>query len=207
MRSVALVIVTVLAAASPVLADLLPPDSKWVTHVVRFENLADHTDYVFYVYPRDLNRGQAGNSSIRVPESGEVTISGINPLATAGGIFLFAIPRKIHGPDGAGPKEEWFDGKTPGVLKSNPLVHPTRALSKSDHRDRIVTTYRIDLNDVLKLEEVASAKAGDETSQSENVVSMTTEPSGFGLWRIVAACAAAGMALGLGVWLAVRKKV
>jgi hypothetical protein len=188
-------------------ADILPPNSKWISHVVRFENISDYSEYVFYVYPRDLHRGHPGNSSIRVPENGEVAISGLNPLVTGGGIFLFAVPRSIHGPDATTAKEEWFDGKTPGVLKSNPLAHPVRTVASSDARDRIVTKYRIDMKDGLKLDEIGPEPTTADVSVVSGPTIVSEEAGGFGRWRWIGVCAAAGLAIGFAVWLAVRKKV
>jgi hypothetical protein len=207
MRRFAPACIVVLAAVLPARADILPPNSKWVTHVARFTNIAEHREYVFYVYPRDLSRGHPGNSSVRVPESGEVAISGLNPLAAGGGVFLFAIPRTLHGLDTNVAKEEWFEGNVVGVLKSGPLVYPVRSLPSTDPRDRIVTSYRVEIKDGLKLVEAAPNPEQALLIEASSASVVPAESTGFRRWRWIGACAAAGLAIGFAAWIAVRKKV
>src|SRR5262245_32046370 len=104
MRRYFVATLAVIVAAAGSRADILPPGSKWIAHIAKFENAGDFKDYVFYVYPRDLDRGRPGNSTVRVPESGEVGISGFNPLAASQGIYVFAVPRKMLDKDDAPPK-------------------------------------------------------------------------------------------------------
>jgi hypothetical protein len=146
-KSLSLFALTVLV--TPAAADILAPGTKWVRHAARFENLADHPNYAFYVWPRDLDRGQAGNSTVKPNDKGEVDISGFNPLAygQSGGIFLFAVPKTLLEKPDAPPKEEWFSGKAEGVLKSERLAHPVRSLAANDPRDTIVTRYRVEIKD------------------------------------------------------------
>jgi hypothetical protein len=66
-------------------------------------------------------------------------------VARAGGLFLFAVPRRLHATVDGPPREEWFTGKAPEVLKSAPLVRPKRTVNVADAADRIETLYRIDL--------------------------------------------------------------
>jgi hypothetical protein len=135
-----------MAAAGPLAADVLPPGSKPVEHVAQFDNLRDFPGHVFFVWPRDLDRGRPGNSSLRVGEDGQVSL-GVNPLAVgrAGGLFLFAVPRPLLKEAGDTPREEWFEGKTPGVLKSGPLAAPVRSAPLSEPRSRFVTRYHVGL--------------------------------------------------------------
>ena len=91
-------------------------------------------------------------------------VSGLNPLATRDGIFLFAIPKKLHG-DEKTPKEEWFEGKGEGVLKAQLPFHPTRSVSKSDKRDKIATPCKLEIKDgkltlTLIKEDKPAAKPG-----------------------------------------------
>jgi hypothetical protein len=205
----------VLLMAVPARADILPPESKWISHVARFEKLGDHPGYVFYVYPRDLGRGKPGNSSVRVPESGEVAISGLNPLAAREGVYLFAIPKELHGPLDQAPKEEWFEKKTEGVLKSGRLAYPVRSVSKSDKRDKIVTTYGVKIEKgELKLTEIKpepkpEAKPGEQPTggpplEADAAVSEARLQSRLP-W--IMGGSATGAALVCAAWLAVRKKV
>jgi hypothetical protein len=153
-------VVAVVAAAGPLAADVLPPGSKWVEDVAQFDNLRDFPGHVFFVWPRDLDRGRPGNSSLRVGEDAQVSL-GVNPLVIgrAGGLFLFAVPRPLLKEAGDTPREEWFEGKTPGVLKSGPLAAPVRSAPLSEPRSRFVTRYRVALTkDALHLTVVSDER-------------------------------------------------
>jgi hypothetical protein len=153
-------LLSALAAAAPVAADVLPPGSKWVQDVAQFDNFRDYPAHVFFVWPRDLDRGRPGNSSLRVGGDGQVSL-GVNPLAAgrAGGLFLFAVPSEmLERADGV-PREEWFEGKTPGVLKSGPLATPVRSAPLSEPRSRFVTRYHVGMTkDALDLSVVSDER-------------------------------------------------
>jgi hypothetical protein len=205
MRRIVAVLITAATLSSIAQADILPPGNKWIAHVAKFENAGGFKDYVFYVYPRDLSRARPGNSSIRVPESGEVAISGINPIALRDGIHLFAVPRKLLAKDDTPPKEEWFTEKSEGVLKAGPLVHPVRTVSSSDKREKIVTRYKIEIKDgSMKLTEV---KPEPSESKPEEEAAVTTVPETQSRWHWMIGGGFAGAALVTAVVLAVRRKV
>jgi hypothetical protein len=207
MRPIAFALSAALLAIGLARADILPPGGKWINHVAKFENVGDFTEYLFYVYPRDLHRGRPGNSSVRVPESGEVSIGGFNPLAAGGGIFLFAIPKKLHVDTESSPAEKWFTTEIAGVLKSKALVTPIRSVDRSDERDQIVTTYRIRIGQELELTEVA----GESRQTAPTAVTRTTPIVVSGLfgrgWHWIVGGAATGAVLVCACWLAFRKKV
>jgi hypothetical protein len=122
-------------------ADVVPPDSKAITHRVRFEGLSP--DFVFYLYPRDLPRDAPGNSSVRI-DAATAELSALNPLAVnqAGGAFLYAVPKSLHAGREA-PDEAWFaPGRTPGV-RSARLVAPRKYVSASAGFDTLETRYRV----------------------------------------------------------------
>jgi hypothetical protein len=203
-RQIVFAIAVILVTASLARADILPPGAKWANHVAKFDGIAKHqADYVFYVYPRDIGRGQPGNSSVRVGESGEVGVSGLNPLAVAqaGGVFLFAIPKKLHGDEKA-PKDEWFEGKGDGVLKAKLPFQPVRQVNKSDKRDPIVTKCKLEIKEnkmtlAVVPEEKPTGKPGD--------VSTDVEENYYGsMWQWIVGGGATGLALMSGLWLAVR---
>jgi hypothetical protein len=135
-------------AAADARGDVLPPGHKWADHRVRFENLAAYSDYAFFLYPRDLPRGNPGNSSVRVPAEGECGLGG-NPLARsmAGGVFLYAVPRRLFANPDDPPKEEWFERPADGVLKSDPLVDDIRTVPETESRTRFRTVYRVTIAD------------------------------------------------------------
>jgi hypothetical protein len=199
-----------LVAAGRLPADILPPGSKGVRIVASFENVADYPDYVFYVWSRDLARRQPGTSSVRVGDDGEARLVG-NPLARgeAGDVFLFAVPRKLLGEPSQPPKEEWFESKTPGVLKSNPLdvtIRPDIDVIAVHY------TYPIDMTDGLKVIRADWVSYTAETVFIERIETdfTTRQPpaaTGAGIpeatnrtqWIVgvclAAACAAAGLLL------------
>ena len=204
----------ILATAAFGRADILPPGSKWANHVAKFDGIAQYKgDYVFYIYPRDLARGQPGNTSIRVADSGEVGVSGMNPLATRDGIFLFALPKKLMG-DEKHPKEEWFEGKGEGVLKAELPFRPQRTTSKSDKREAIVTKCKLVIKEstmTLKVipEEKPGTKSGEEKPATKSGdVSTDVEENYYGSrWYWIFGGGATGLALVSGLWLALRKRV
>lgn len=121
-------------------ADIVPPDSKAITHRVRFENLREHPDFVFYVHPRDFAREQPGNSSVRVGEKGEAVLSALNPMA--GPPHLYAVPAALH----AGrelPDEAWFKEAGAAGVRSARLVAPQKYVSRSAPFDTLETRYRV----------------------------------------------------------------
>lgn len=162
-RTLLLVAVSAICVPS-VRADLLPPGQKPVEHLLRIENIKEYPDHVFFIYPRDLNRGQPGNTSVRVGDNGEGTMAG-NPLARRAGVFLYAVPRTLADKVKT-PSEEWFEKPANGVLKSALPVGPIRTVAEKDPRKRIVTRYQIEIKDGLKLmllkdEKKEGASAGE----------------------------------------------
>jgi hypothetical protein len=128
-------------------ADLIPPWNKPIRHTVRFANASEVTKFVLYIFPRDLDRKMPGSSSVRVPIDGVVEISALNPLAVseAKGIYLFAIPKSLHGPIDRPPKVIWFTEETKGVLKCKIPSMQIKSLPKSDSRDKVEEVYEIKL--------------------------------------------------------------
>jgi len=128
-------------------ADILPAGHKQIEHTVRFTNVNELTNHVLYIYPRDLSRNLTGNSSVRVPTNGVVTLSQLNPLAIgrAGGIYLVAIPNALHGPLDRPPEESWLTEDTKGVLKCKLPITQIRSLPKSDPRDKVEDVFEIKL--------------------------------------------------------------
>ena len=199
------VLAVILATAALGRADILPPGSKWANHVAKLDGIAQYQgDYVFYIYPRDLARGRPGNTSIRVPDSGEVGVSGMNPLATRNGIFVFAIPKKLLG-DAKDPKEEWFEGKGEGVLKAELPFRPQRTTSKADKREAIVTKCKLEIKEnKMTLAVVPDEKPADKPGD----VSTEVEENYYGSrWYWIFGGGATGLALVSGLWLARRKRI
>jgi hypothetical protein len=196
MRRILFSLSVALLLAPAARADLLPPQHKAVKHLLRLENIKDYPDYVFYIYPRDLPRNQPGNSSVRVEDSGEASLSG-NPLVRGKGAFLYAIPRKLFKDAKQPPQEEWFEKPTEGIFKSEPLVNQVRSLPKSDPRTQIVTRYRIAIKDGLKLTQVAEEKPKKEEEEA------SAWPR---YWMIAVGAAGCAVVSGLGLLVTRRRR-
>jgi len=188
-------VLMLLMTTGAALADVLPPGHKWVKHDVHFEGIKDYPNYVFYLWPRDLSRGRAGNSSVRVPESGETTLGG-NPLARAqsGGTFLFAVPTELFGGDPARPPDEaWFEGKEKRVLKSAPLVGEVRTARQGDPRDRFLTRYRVAIKfgkletELLSQEQPSAETADTPGGEDRSPTYRWLLAGGMGLAAVMAA--------------------
>jgi hypothetical protein len=190
-RILAFVVLCLLATSSR--ADLLPPGQKPVEHLIRIENIKAYPDHVFFIYPRDLDRGLPGNTSVRVGDNGEGSLSG-NPIARREGAFLYAIPRSLFTDKISVPREEWFQKPQAGILKSA-LVGQIRTVPVSDPRKRIVTRYEIEIKDNLKLTILKDEKKEEKTS---SLGERWTIALGFAMF---AAFSTAGL-----VWTRVRRR-
>jgi hypothetical protein len=90
--------------------------------------------YVFFIWSRDLPRGQPGNSSVRVSPEGEATLGG-----TAGARAVrWAVPVRRSGEvvrrqPIRPPQDDWFEGKGE-VLKSEALVGEIRSACERTSR-------------------------------------------------------------------------
>jgi hypothetical protein len=124
------------AGSAGLRADLLPRNHRHVQHTVRFANAKEVTNYIFYIYPRDLSGDSPGNSAAPVPADGVMGISALNPLAVmkAKDIYLVAIPIALHGPRDRAPLETWFTEETKGVLKCKMPAGQIRSLLKPGSR-------------------------------------------------------------------------
>lgn len=181
MRSILFSMIVCLLLVQAGQADLLPPNHKPVSHVLRIVNIKDYPDYVFFVYPRDLPRNRPGNSSVRVDDSGQVDFAA-NPLARRTGAFLYAIPRKLFKDIKQPPQEEWFEKPADGVLKSERLVNQIRIVPKSDPRKQIITRYRIEIKDGLKTTLLPEEKpAREEEEEAANVAARSRWMIGWGI--------------------------
>jgi hypothetical protein len=136
-RALPLVVISLLCVSS-VRADLLPPGQKPVEHVLRIENTKEYPDHVFFIYPRDINRGLPGNTSVRVGDNGEGSMAG-NPLARRNGAFLYAVPRSLMDKEKT-PREEWFEshrsGRGPAQAHRHALPDRDQGRPEADAAER-----------------------------------------------------------------------
>jgi hypothetical protein len=127
------------------LADIVPPNMKPANSMGRFENLGDFPDYVFFAahhpdnpfLPNERKSQFQGNKiDLAQPEIG------LSNHYTAGRQFLLAVPRKLVEELHAKPTNDWFDGKTPGVLQVE-LTGGVQYVPESDPRPAFWTVYNI----------------------------------------------------------------
>jgi hypothetical protein len=133
---------------TPALADITPPGAKFISHQVRFENLADYPETAFFLgwLPSFSNPdkkwtvrrlGVSGEHSMYPPES--------PPYGAE--MALAAVPVASLTADDANGRHEWFLAKTAGV-KIAPLdVEMMRTAPITDLRDTFWTVYRVRLTE------------------------------------------------------------
>jgi hypothetical protein len=150
-RLVAIVQLLLIAGMSH--ADGIAPGYQRVSHSLQINNLKDHPDYVFFVYPKytDFARGAAE----RFDAGKSVSVTDGHPAAYTNMRF-YAVPKSLYEESKETPKENWFNGKEAGVLESEDSPHIQRNIRKSSRITRIVSEYEVTIKDgKLKVEEVA----------------------------------------------------
>lgn len=152
MRAIA-TMVTLVAVLSAIRADNQPAAARPVKHLLIFKNIGEFPEYLFYVCPDEL---QQAKSAIRVPESGQVTISEIDAGQTTKGIFIFAVPKKLIAKVDDPPKVEWFRGDFAGVYKSKLPVELVQVVDQTGSKFQ-ATEYRIIIADGLSIRELGRA--------------------------------------------------
>jgi hypothetical protein len=189
-------------------ADLLPPNTKWVSHQLKIENIKDLSDYVFFIYPRDENRNKPGNSSVRLDDKGVGSMSG-NPYARRnGGPYLYAIEKKLFKDLKDPPQEEWFEKETAGVYKAE-IVREIRTISKDDKRTELWTIYKAEIKDKkLKLELINDDKPEIPAKKKERNIKEPTDEEVTEdriNWTFVSAGVAGSLAIGCLVIFLIRR--
>jgi hypothetical protein len=161
-----LALVLLLFAVTITRADILPKGAKWISQEIQIDNLKDHAGYAFFAYPRHSDFARA---PVELPVGKSVSIGG-NPLATRA-MKLYAVPKDVYQKTEGKPKPEWFDGKTPTVLKSSERVPVQRTTRSSDPTTRIVTHYEVAIKDG----KLTFKKVADKHYNSKNEKVTTTE--------------------------------
>ena len=200
--------------SAPAAADILLPGTKWVSHHVRFENLADFPDYHFYLSPRPERRfGQ--DLKEKNPEVVEIDLRPLAPDAEEslsgnpieGPKWLFAVPKKLL-PDPAKeqPRAIWFAGDHPGILKIE-LMSGRRSAPQSEKRELFLTVYRVGIDgDKLTATVVRDDQPSGEVVAAEGGDAPAGDDSEPGLRRAVIGGSIAIAAVALGLFLYFRKK-
>ena len=199
--------------SAPAAADILLPGTKWVSHHVRFENLAGFPDYHFFLKNRGF-RGQPDEPDKIDPEQrlplrplapdSEESLSG-NPIE--GPKWLFAVPKKLL-PDPAKeqPRAIWFAGDHPGILKIE-LMSGRRSAPQSEKRELFLTVYRVGIDgDKLTATVVRDDQPSGEVVAAEGGDAPAGDDSEPGLRRAVIGGSIAIAAVALGLFLYFRKK-
>jgi hypothetical protein len=132
-------LILLLVLAGTARADLIPPGFKPISHAIQVNNLKDHADYVFYVYPKHTDFARA---AARFEPDKTVSVSDGNPLAY-GKMRFYAVPKRLYDEAKGEPREDWFNGKETTVLVSPNGPAVLRNIRKSDRTERVVTEYEV----------------------------------------------------------------
>src|SRR5262245_17374075 len=152
-RSIWLALVLAAMSAAPAAADVLSPGAKWVSHTVRFDNLAEFADYYFYV-AAPPQREMRAHVKEKDPDGVELDLrplaanaeTSLNGNPIEGPKWLFAVPRKLQPDPMSKPRFVWFSDSHPEVLKVQ-LMSGRRSVPVSEKRDKFVTIYHVDIKE------------------------------------------------------------
>jgi hypothetical protein len=154
-------------------ADIIPQGYKGIGHDLEITNLKDYPDYQFYAFPKHTDFGRAP----ALFEAGKTTsISDSNPLATSQ-LKLYAVPKAVYEQAKGKPLEDWFKGRTAGVLESSERVGHFRTTRSTDPTTRIVTQYEVAIKDG-KLTFKQLAEKHYDASQHEVKPDASENPAG-----------------------------
>jgi hypothetical protein len=133
------------AMASDGRGDVVPPNMKRANAMGRFENLGDFPDYVFFAAHHPDNRflpeeqkKQFRGSKIDLAQP-EI---GLSNHYTVGQQFLLAVPKTLLEDSDVKPTNDWFDGKTPGVLQAE-LTGGVQFVPETDPRPAFWTVFKV----------------------------------------------------------------
>lgn len=148
------VLVSVLALPGSAQADIAPPGGKFISHQVRFENLADYPETAFFLGWLTEFRNPEGKWIVRrLATTGEHSMYPPGEPPYGAEMALAAVPAaSLTKEDGDG-QPEWFLGKTPGVMLAKLDVDMMRTAPMTDLRNTFWTVYRVQFTgDVMALE-------------------------------------------------------
>lgn len=172
-------------------ADILLPDSKFVAHKIRFENLQKYqNDYKFFFFPLNDTVGQRGMSiQDELNKTGIVHVSGISPVAVAKGMYLVAVPRNMLNDKGSVALEV-LENPPAGVLKSKELVRQIRAVNKND-KDEFWTIYSVKISNgqletgLLRHDEpMKRENVGLNQKSQQGIFALISSVIGLGILRV-----------------------
>ena len=184
-----------IAAGSSVKADILRPDTKRVSHKMKFDNVKEYQkEYKFFFYPLNETAGPLWKEQQDdLNETGVVHVSGIRvnrrPPANQQGFYLIAVPRNLLDADGYVDIVKTFENPPAGVLKTDRLVSQIQAVHKSD-KDEFQTIYHLSIKDGKLL---AALMHHDEPRKREE---LKTTSIGQGAFAVFSSAVAFGI-LGL----------
>lgn len=139
--------------STPAQADVLPPGGKFVDHQLRFENLTDYPDHVFYLGWHVHFRKPEGEWKVRrLSEAGEISTHPPETPPYGAKMSLAAVPKSQTKDAPTHGDASWFEGKTPGVKLAEVDVDMIRTGPVTDRRSTFWTVYRVALGDSLTLE-------------------------------------------------------
>ena len=174
--------------AAAALADVLPPNARWVSHRVRFENLNDFPDYVFFLGAEGFGPPDQPRKLVvrQLNANGEASMNH-NPME--GNWSLYAVPRSLHDDPAAEPPQEVFQAD--GVLKSSALVGQIRTAPLGEKRDTFWVAYRVGIDERGKLQlspvrhDVPDAPSAPEAGVPEGDSRRWFYAAGFGALAVL----------------------
>lgn len=135
--------------ALPSRADEAVPDRKYVEHYLYFDGVTTvNKQYRLFV----VTRPKSGPpESLPVPASGKVEYFYLG-RAVQGDTCLYAVPRTLPIRADGEADNRWFGGKTPGVLRSEPLVKLVSYTRPSDPHDTYRTRYKVQIKETTQMD-------------------------------------------------------
>lgn len=201
------------AFAAAAHADILAPGTKWVSHNVRFENLKDFPDHVFYLksirwreqdLQKDDKTKKAEREDTRRVEVQPFQPDGVGQLGgnpIDGPKWLFAVSKKLLPDPQEKPLEKWFYGDHEGVLKVQ-MMHGRRSAPVSEKRDSFLTVYRIDIADGKMTATVVSDEIPGALGEKGEAVADSDDDS----HRLIIGGSAFIVALAIGLFIYFRRR-
>ncbi len=181
-----------IAAGSSVKADLLRPDTKRVSHKIKFDNIKEYQkEYKFFFFPLNETAGPLWKEQQDdLNETGVVHVSGIRnnrrPPSNNQGFYLIAVPRNQLDADGYVDIVKTFENPPAGVLKSERLVSQIQAVHKSD-KDEFQTIYHLTIKDgklqagLMKHDEPRKREELKTTSIGQSTFAVVSSAVAFGI--------------------------
>ncbi len=158
LRLTLLALTCLVSASATARADILLPGEVPARHTLRFVNVASHPGFAFFVASPAAWHGFGAAGPIRVPASGEVSLSALNKAIAGHGLFLYAVPTTgLALPAAHDGLLALLEDPARGVLRSNRLVDPVFSVSGATEEPEFVTECSIAIGDALVVAQVGGS--------------------------------------------------